>query len=76
MTVEEGIELLETLCTVKVQLNGNIPALYVPKPRKEIEQLFTLTEIPIPEIFPTKLKTKPNSTTKIKSVASKQKTKK
>ncbi|MDR2641499.1 MAG: IS1634 family transposase [Planctomycetaceae bacterium] len=76
MTVEEGIELLETLCTVEVQLNGNIPALYVPKPRKEIEQLFTLTEIPIPEIFPTKLKTEPNSKTKIKSVANKQKTKK
>ena len=76
MTVEEGIELLETLCTVQVQLDGNIPALYVPKPRKEIEQLFTLANIPIPEIFPTKLKTNPNTKTKLKNVACKQNTKK
>ncbi|MDR1384769.1 MAG: hypothetical protein LBJ67_13125 [Planctomycetaceae bacterium] len=52
MTIEEGIELLETLCTVEFQRDGNIPALYVPKPRKEIEQLLTLDNIPIPEIFP------------------------
>ena len=74
--IEEGIELLETLCTVQVQLDGNIPALYVPKPRKEIEQLFTLANIPIPEILPTKLKTKANTKTKLKNVACKKKTKK
>jgi hypothetical protein len=56
ITVEEGIELLETLCTVEVQLDGNIPALYVPNPRKEIEQLLTLANIPIPEILPAKIK--------------------
>jgi hypothetical protein len=58
MTVEEGIGLLETLGTVELQLDGNIPALYVPKPRKEIEQLLTLANISIPEILPSKIKTK------------------
>jgi hypothetical protein len=76
MTVEEGMELLETRCTVQVQLDANIPALYVPKPQKEIEQLFTLANIPMPEIFPTKLKNKANTKTKLKNVASKQKNKK
>jgi hypothetical protein len=77
MTVEEGIELLETLGTVEVQLDGNIsiPALYVPKPRKEIEQLLTLANIPIPEILPAKIKSKPNTKTKLKNVANKSKTK-
>jgi transposase len=75
MTVEEGIELLETLCTVEVQLDGNIPALYVPKPHKELEQLLTLANIPISEILPAKFKTKPNTKTKLKNVANKSKTK-
>jgi hypothetical protein len=43
---------------VEVQLDGNIPALYVPKPHKEIEQLLTLANIPIPEIIPSKIKIK------------------
>ncbi|MDR1478510.1 MAG: hypothetical protein LBJ00_06160 [Planctomycetaceae bacterium] len=60
MTVEEGIDLLETLCTVDVQLDGNIPALYVSKPRKELEQFLTLANIPTPEIIPSKIKSKPN----------------
>ncbi|MDR1384382.1 MAG: hypothetical protein LBJ67_11165 [Planctomycetaceae bacterium] len=64
MTVEEGIELLKTLCTVEIQLDGNIPALYVPKPRKEIEQLLTLANIPIPEILPAKIKSKHQNKTK------------
>jgi hypothetical protein len=75
MTVEEGIELLKTLCTVEIQLDGNIPALYVPKPRKEIEQLLTLANIPIPEILPAKIKAKSNTKTKLKNVANKSKTK-
>ncbi|MDR1383331.1 MAG: hypothetical protein LBJ67_05740 [Planctomycetaceae bacterium] len=62
--VEEGIELLKTLCTVEVQLDGNIPALYVPKPHKELEQLLTLANIPIPEIIPAKIKTKHQNKTK------------
>jgi hypothetical protein len=73
MTVEEGIELLDMLCTVEVQLDGNIPVLYVPKPRKEIGQLLTLANIPIPEILPAKIK--PNTKTKLKNVANKSKTK-
>jgi hypothetical protein len=73
MTVEEGIELLETLGTVEIQLGSNIPALYVPKPRKEIEQLLTLANISIPEIIPSTIK--PNTKPKLKNVANKSKTK-
>ncbi|MDR1385826.1 MAG: hypothetical protein LBJ67_18535, partial [Planctomycetaceae bacterium] len=61
--------------TVEVQLDGNIPALYIPKPRKEIEQLLTLANIPIPEILPAKIKSKPNTQTKLKNVANKSKNK-
>jgi hypothetical protein len=75
MTVEEGIELLETLCTVEVQRDGKIPALYIPKPHKEFEPLLTLANIPILEILPAKIKAKPNTKTKLKNVANKSKTK-
>ncbi|MDR1382595.1 MAG: hypothetical protein LBJ67_01915 [Planctomycetaceae bacterium] len=68
MIVEEGIEFLETLCTVDDPLDGNILALYVLKHREELEQLLTLANIPIPEIFPVKFKTK------LKNVANKTKT--
>jgi hypothetical protein len=54
MTVEEGIELLEMLGTVEVQLDGNTPVLYVPKPHKDIEQLFNLANIPLPELLSAK----------------------
>ncbi|MDR1382583.1 MAG: hypothetical protein LBJ67_01855 [Planctomycetaceae bacterium] len=64
ITVEEGIAFLETLGTVEVQLDDNISALYVPKSRKEIEQLLTLANIPIPEILPAKIKTKHQNKTK------------
>ncbi|MDR1383546.1 MAG: hypothetical protein LBJ67_06840 [Planctomycetaceae bacterium] len=67
ITVEEGTELLETLCSVEAQLDGNILALYIPKPRKEIEQLLTLANIPISEIIPAKIKSK------LKNVANKSK---
>jgi hypothetical protein len=60
MTVEGGIELLETLCTVEVQIGNNSFALYIPKPRKEIEQLETLANIQIPEIIPSKNNSKQN----------------
>ncbi|MDR2651806.1 MAG: hypothetical protein LBC68_05775, partial [Prevotellaceae bacterium] len=70
-TVEEGTKLLETLCTVEVQLDGNIPILYVPKPQKEIEQLFTGANITSPEILPKKIKTKTYSNRKLKNVACK-----
>jgi hypothetical protein len=67
MTVEAGIEFLETLCTVEFQLDGNIPALYVPKPHKEIEQLLTFANIPIPKIIPSKIKSKLNTKSKTKN---------
>jgi transposase len=70
-TVEEGIKLLETLCTVEVQLDDNIPILYVPKPQKEIEQLFTGANITSPEMLPKKIKTKPYTNRKLKNVACK-----
>jgi hypothetical protein len=60
---------------LKFNSTANISTLYVPKPRKEIEQLLTLANIPIPEIFPAKIKAKPNTKTKLKNVANKSKTK-
>ena len=52
------------------QLDSNIPAaLYIPKPLKDLEQLLTLANIPIPEILPSKSKPKPNAKTKLKNIA-------
>jgi hypothetical protein len=70
-TVEERIKLLETLCTVEVQLDDNIPILYVPKPQKEIEQLFTGANITSPEMLPKKIKTKSYTNRKLKNIACK-----
>ncbi|MDR0611194.1 MAG: hypothetical protein LBG58_13875 [Planctomycetaceae bacterium] len=73
MTVEEGIELLETLCTVKVKLDDNISAHRIPMPRQDINQLFTLANIPLPELLPTKKITLAKTKTKITTRVSKKK---
>jgi transposase len=60
MTVEEGIERLKMLSTIRMQTN-NITVQIIPKPPEDIEQLFTLANIPIPKVLPTN--PNPNPTT-------------
>jgi hypothetical protein len=70
-TVEEVINLLETLGTIQLTLQNkndktkNITINNIPTPRKDIEQLFKLAKIEIPEITPA------GKTKKIKSAQQK-----
>jgi transposase len=77
MTVEEGIERLKTLCTLRMQTDNNITVQIIPKPSEDIEQLFTLANIPPPEVLPTHPATRPNTKSKLnKKVSNKKNTKK
>ena len=81
MTVEEGLELLETLCTIRVQLiepdtTNPIIVNRVPEPREDIQQLFQLADIPTPEILPAKKPTNPTTRRKLKKAVSNKKIKK
>jgi hypothetical protein len=64
ITVEEGLNLLETSGTIqitfqdKIDESKNIVINNIPTPRKEIEKLFNLVNVPIPEITPSGKKTK------------------
>jgi hypothetical protein len=64
MTVEEGLNLLETLGTIqitfqdKIDESKNIVINNIPTPRTEIEKLFNLVNVPIPEITPSGKKQK------------------
>jgi hypothetical protein len=79
LTVEEGINLLETLCTVRIQLtapkeNSNpITINRVPEPREDIQQLFQLANISNPEVLPARKPTTPNTRKKIKKTVDNKK---
>jgi hypothetical protein len=72
MTVEEGLELLETLCTTRFQWNtsdkNTTPIIInrVPEPREDIRQLFQLADIPCPEILPAQRPSIPATRKKLK----------
>jgi hypothetical protein len=53
MTVEEGIERLKTLNTLRMQTDNNTTVQIISKPSEDIEQLFTLANITAPEVLPT-----------------------
>jgi hypothetical protein len=73
MTVEEGLGLLETLCTIRVQLtetNSKNPIIInrVPEPREDIRQLFQLIDTLCPEILPAHIPTIPATRKKLKNL--------
>jgi transposase len=69
MTVEEGLQLLETLCTTKIQFSdkesNSATIQKVPNPREDIQQLFVLSAIPLPVILPAREKTIPQTRKKL-----------
>jgi hypothetical protein len=68
-TVEEGLGLLETLCTTRIQWNASQKTIIinrVPEPREDIRQLFQLADIPYPEMLPAQKTTKPATRKKLK----------
>jgi transposase len=79
MTVEEGLGLLETLCTTRIQWNtsqkNTTPIIInrVPEPREDLRQLFQLADIPYPEIIPAQKTTKPATRKKLKKTVDNKK---
>jgi hypothetical protein len=71
MTVEEGLKLLATLCTVRIQVTNTekCPIIIncVPELREDLQQLFQLANIPSPEILPAEKPTTPRTRKKLKN---------
>jgi hypothetical protein len=71
MAIEEGLRLLETLCTTRIQWNTSQNPIIinrVPEPREDIRQLFQLANIPCPEILPAHIPTTPATRKKLKNL--------
>lgn len=52
MTVKEGLELLSTLCTTKMRLEGGKELHQIPRMRKELRECYGLLDVPEPEFLP------------------------
>jgi transposase len=50
-TVSESLDLLSSLCGVRVQVQG-IELYTIPKPRVELRRLFKLSDVPVPTVLP------------------------
>ena len=50
-TVEECLELLSSLCGVRVSVQGS-EIYMIPKPRAELLKLFKLSGVPVPKALP------------------------
>ena len=51
ITVEEGIKLLTTLCTMQVKVNDLVYYNEIPKPNKNIQELFAAANILLPKNY-------------------------
>src|SRR5713101_952916 len=54
LTVQEGIELLSSLCLVQVKVNDHVPYSEIPRPSPEIKQLFESAGVRLPSALPGK----------------------
>jgi hypothetical protein len=54
LTVEEGLEELDTLCAVDVLINGQTRCYQIPQPRPMLQKLFALAQVQLPEALPCK----------------------
>jgi hypothetical protein len=52
LTVQEGIQLLSTLCLVQVKINDHVPYNEIPRPSPQIKQLFECAQIRLPSALP------------------------
>ena len=52
MTVPEGIAQLSTLCSMKMEVNGQGTCLKVPKPRETTQKLYKALKITLPNVLP------------------------
>ena len=54
LTVQEGIDLLASLCLVEVQVNGQVPFNQIPQPSETIQALLDAARVRLPSALPGK----------------------
>lgn len=54
LTVQEGIDLLASLCLVEVQVNGQVPFNQIPQPSETIQALMDAARVRLPSALPGK----------------------
>ena len=52
LIVQQGLDLLTSLCLTEVRIDGRAPYYQVPAPRDEVRQLFEAAGVPLPEVLP------------------------
>lgn len=54
LTVQEGIDMLASLCLVEVQVNGQVPFTQIPQPSEAIQALLDAAHVSLPSGLPGK----------------------
>jgi hypothetical protein len=54
LTVQEGIDMLASLCLVEVQVNGQVPFTQIPQPSGAIQALLDAAQVSLPSGLPGK----------------------
>ena len=54
LTVQEGIDMLASLCLVEVQVNGQVPFNQMPQPSQAIQSLLDAARVRLPSALPAK----------------------
>jgi hypothetical protein len=54
LTVQEGIDMLASLCLVEVQVNGQVPFSQIPQPSQAIQGLLDAARVCLPSGLPGK----------------------
>jgi len=54
VTVEEGIDQLDTLCATQLLIKGKVRCNQIPQPRAFLQQLLDAAQVTLPEVLPSK----------------------
>ena len=54
VTVEEGIDQLDTLCATQLVIKGEARCNQIPQPRESLKQLLQAAQVTLPEVLPSK----------------------
>jgi len=54
VTVEEGIDQLDTLCATQLLIKGEARCNQIPQPRESLKQLLKAAQVTLPEVLPSK----------------------
>jgi len=54
VTVEEGIDQLDTLCATQLLIKGEVRCNQIPQPRASLQRLLKAAQVTLPEVLPSK----------------------